>query len=367
MQLSIPKQYLLKPLQTACSIVDRKTTAPILSNALISCHNNYLSFLATDMEIQICHRIVVENLSEFSITVAARKMLDIIKVLGEADIIWKLSENKIKIQQEKSLFELHTLPSKDFPLMQSNIDIKDNIELNITQKQLKHQLHSVSFAMAVQDVRYYLNGMLFKVENNQLILVATDGHRMACSKSPIQASNSIETILPRKTVLELLRLLDDSDNNVNIQINTQQVTFSFGDIELISKLIDGKFPDYNRLIPQNHPFLLTLKRADLHLGLQRVSILTNDKLRAAKFILNQNGLSLFASNSDNEEVKEDITASYNGNGFEVGFNIAYWIDVVNVLKQEDLTIALNNSNSSALLIANDDIHEYRYIVMPMRI
>lgn len=369
MHLSIPKQYLIKPLQTACSIVDRKTTSPILNNALIKYEDGYLYFFSTDMEIQIYHRVSIENLPDFSITVAAKKTLDIIKVLADDEIAVNIKENKLQIQQDGSRFDLHTLPSKDFPLMQVNNT--DSLEFNLSQKQLKHQLCSVAFAMALQDVRYYLNGMLFKIENDELIVVATDGHRMACSKAScfIEKNKKIEVILPRKTVIELLRLLEDknSEQTINIKVNSQQIIFNLGDIELISKLIDGKFPDYTRIIPVNHPYTLIINRNNLGVGLQRVSILSHDKLRAAKFILYKQGLSLFASNSDNEEVKEDIKADYHGDEFEIGFNIAYWIDVVSMLKQDDLHIKLNNSNSSAILNTQDDIHTYQYVVMPMRI
>jgi DNA polymerase-3 subunit beta len=336
---------------------------------LIKYVDGYLYFLATDMEIQIYHRIAVENLPEFSVTVAAKKTLDIVKVLSDDDIAINIKENKLQIQQDGSRFDLHTLPSKDFPLMQ--INTKDCLEFNLSQKQFKHQLNSVAFAMALQDVRYYLNGMLFKIENNELVVVATDGHRMACSKASCDAGDGkkIEVILPRKTVNELLRLLEDknSEQTINIKVNSQQITFNLGDVELISKLIDGKFPDYTRIIPKNHPFTLGVNRNVLNIGLQRVSILTHDKLRAAKFILHRQGLSLFASNSDNEEVKEDITADYDGDDFEIGFNIAYWLDVVGMLKQDDLHIKLNNANSSAILNVDDDVHNYQYVVMPMRI
>ncbi len=365
MHISINKQYLLKPLQIVCSILDRKTTSPILNNVLINCSNNNLLFISTDMELQICYKLAVDNLQDFDLTVAAKKLLEIIKVLSDGTINWKIYDNKLKIQQAKINFELHTLPSKDFPIM-SSIDI-NNTEFTISQKQFKHQLQSVSFAMAIQDVRYYLNGMLFKLEDKKLNLVATDGHRMAYSCSTIDCDQSTEVILSRKTVLELLRLLDDSNEKVKIQVNQQQIKFNFGDIELISKLIDGKFPEYSKLIPDNHPFKLNVARQDLATSLQRVNILANDKLRAVKFILSQNGLSLFANNVDNEEVQEEINASYNGDGFEVSFNISYWIEVINILKQPNIDITFNNSNTGALLFSLDDVHEYKYIVMPIRI
>ncbi len=369
MHLSIPKHYLIKPLQTACSIVDRKTTAPILNNTLIKYENGYLYFFSTDMEIQIYHRIQIENLPDFSITVSAKKTLDIVKVLADDDIALDIKENKLQIKQDGSKFELHTLPSKDFPLI--TIHNEDSIEFTLSQKQFKHQLNSVAFAMALQDVRYYLNGMLFKIDKNELIVVATDGHRMACSKAnyDIEQTKKLEVILPRKTVIELLRLLEDknSEQAISIKLNSQQIIFNLGDVELISKLIDGKFPDYTKIIPANHPHTLIIKRNVLNVGLQRVSILSHDKLRAARFNLHAQGLSLFASNSDNEEVTENICADYQGEDFEIGFNIAYWMDVVNMLKQDELHIKLNNSNSSAILNAKDDLHSYQYVVMPMRI
>jgi DNA polymerase III subunit beta len=371
MQISITKQQLLKPLHIACSIVDRKTTSPILNNILIECQNNQLRFITNDTEIQISHILPTENINDFSTTVAAKKFFDIIKVLNEDVIQFDIQEHKIIIQQQQSRFELHTLPSKDFPLMA--LKMTDAIELSLTPKQFKHQLNHVAFCMAMQDVRYYLNGMLLKIENQQLILVTTDGHRLACSKAHCQIDPNIhiEVIIPRKTVIELLRLIDDKDKSndelIKIEIHPQQIMFHFMHTQLISKLIDGKFPDYKRIIPENHPHIVAINRPNFGLSLQRAAILTHDKLRAARFIFNTNQLTLLANNGENEEVKEILNISYAGELLEISFNIAYWMDAINMLKHEELNIHVNNANSSAVLNSNDDLHTYQYVVMPMRI
>ncbi len=370
MQISITKQQLLKPLHIACSIVDKKTTSPILNNILIECQNNQLRFITNDTEIQISHVLTTENVSDFSTTVAAKKFFDIIKLLNDGVIDFDVQEHKIIIQQQKSRFELHTLPSKDFPLMASKID--DTVSVSITPKQFKHQLNHVAFCMAMQDVRYYLNGMLLKIENQQLILVTTDGHRLACSKAQCQIDPNInkEIIIPRKTVIELLRLIEDKDNDepIKIEIHAQQITFHFMHTQLISKLIDGKFPDYKRIIPENHPHIINTNRQEFSLGLQRAAILTHDKLRAARFIFKEDCLTLLANNGENEEVKEEVSImNYAGDILEISFNIAYWMDVINMLKQDNLNIHINDVKSSAVINTGDNIHAYQYVVMPMRI
>jgi len=239
--------------------------------------------------------------------------------------------------------------------------------VTIGQRQLKDLLKQVEFAMAQQDIRYYLNGLLFEVSANRLNIIGTDGHRLSFTSTELKQNyDKQEIILPRKTVIELIKLLDDSDEDVQIELSSNQVNFSFANIKLISKVIDGKFPDYNRVIPNGHQNTFTTERLGVLLAMQRASILSNEKYRGIRMVLSENNLKLISTNSDQEEAEEELEVNYSGDKLDIGFNVTYLIDVLNNTTSEQVTFSFADANSSCLVTVPNNAH-YKYVVMPMRI
>jgi DNA polymerase-3 subunit beta len=361
-----PRDQLLTPLQSVCGIVEKRHTLPILSNVLIEKTGEHLTLLATDIEMQIRTSTVSSSPETVTITVAARKLQDILRSLPEsAEVSLNLDERRLQLKAGKSRFNLQTLPADDFPRMAEATG--QTAVLRLTQKQFKRQLALVQYAMAQQDIRYYLNGLLLVVQNGELRLVATDGHRLAYASEDIGGQQErIEVILPRKTVLELSRQLTDNDEVLEISLTQTQARFGFSNIEFVSKLIDGKFPDYERVIPQNQTKIIPLNRDLLQHSLQRAAILTNEKFRGVRLVLSPGSLKILSTNAENEEAQEEIEIEYSGEELDVGFNVNYLLDVLNNVNAETIEIRLADSNSSALMMlpAND---RFKYVVMPMRI
>jgi DNA polymerase-3 subunit beta len=299
-------------------------------------------------------------------TVGARKLQDILRSLPEtAEVSLTLDDKRLQLKAGKSRFNLQTLPAEDFPRM--NMADGQPSRLTVGQKQMKRLLALVQYAMAQQDIRYYLNGLLLVVKGNELRMVATDGHRLAYAAETLPETVSpIEVILPRKTVLELSRQLADNDEPLEITLTPTQARFSFGNIELVSKLIDGKFPDYERVIPQHHTKLIKLSRDTLLHSLLRAAILTNEKFRGVRLVLAAGSLKIISSNAEQEEAQEEIEIDYSGDALDVGFNVTYLLDVLNNVNNEIIELHLADANSSALFVlpGNDT---FKYVVMPMRI
>lgn len=360
------RDNLLSPLQSVSGIVEKRHTLPILSNVLLEKKGDTLTLLATDIEIQITTQGQAEGGEDGAVTVAARKLQDILRALpGSGEITLQLEGSRLQVRAGKSRFNLQTLPADDFPRMAINEG--DAKKLSLSQKQFKQLLAQSQFAMAAQDVRYYLNGLLLLVDGNELRAVATDGHRLAYAAMPIEQSlPRQELILPRKTVLELSRLLADSDDPVHITLGTNQARFSFGHIDLVTKLIDGKFPDYERVIPATLKHSLPLDRLPLLQSLQRAAILTNEKFRGVRLLLADNSMKINAANSEQEEAQEEIEVAYDGDALDIGFNVSYLLDVLTNTNAEQVVWHFNDANSSALItIAGND--HFKYVVMPMRI
>jgi len=361
------KETLLKPLQIVIGIVERKQTLPILSNVLIEKESGRIRFTATDLEIQITTTIETKagGKDVSSITVGGKKFQEILRVLpDQSKISIETKENKALIKANKSKFSLQTLPAQDFPKLNSLI--ADSKKIVLQQSLLKSLLLSVQYAMAQQDVRYYLNGVLLIVEGKSLKVVATDGHRLAFNVGSINGNyEKQEIIIPRKAVTELCKLLGDTDEKVEIEFSTQQVKAAFSGINLISKVIDGKFPDYERVIPKysNH---LRMDRALVQQALQRAAILSNEKFRGVRFVLTEKNLSIISSNSEHEEAQEEIETDYHGDAIDIGFNVNYLMDGLNNINSESAIFSFGDPNSS-ILITTPDNPEFRYVVMPMRI
>ncbi|HEY6019577.1 MAG TPA: DNA polymerase III subunit beta [Candidatus Paceibacterota bacterium] len=363
----IQKETLLKPLQAVVGIVERKQPLPILSNVLIEKSSAEIKFLATDLEIQINSQVAhdASDSAPEAITVAAKKLQEILRVIPDnSEISFELQDSKLLVRANKSRFTLQTLPAQDFPKLTEQLQNSTKIELK--QKLLRKLLGAVQYAMAQQDIRYYLNGVLLVIEGDFIKLVATDGHRLAYASAKLQDQHAkLEVILSRKTVNELFKLLSDTDEEITLQIADKQVKISFAENTLTSKVIDGKFPDFERVIP-NYTNHLTLNRLVLLQALQRAAILSNEKFRGVRFVLTEKNLKVISSNSEQEEAQEDIENEYHGPALDIGFNVNYLLDGLSNANSSDVTISFGDSNSSILITipGNDD---FKYVVMPMRI
>ena len=366
LKIKTTNDKLLGPLQQVTGIVERRHTLPILSNVLISAADGNVDFLATDLEVQITSRAALGNGAEGSVTAAARKLYDILRSLPEdAEVSLEAKESRMTVRAGKSRFNLQTLAAADFPRM---VEAKDASKtLTLPQKALKHALGLVQFAMAVQDIRYYLNGVLLSVDNATLRVVATDGHRLSFASQALGSDHgSVEAILPRKTVLELIKLLGDTDEPVSLAIGSNQVRFSFGGLEIVSKIVEGKFPDYQKVIPTTHKNRIELDRAALAQSLNRAAILSNEKIRGVRLVFTKDALAIICTNNEQEEAEESLAVEYDGDPLDIGFNISYLLDVLNHVDTSTVSISMGDSNSSALvqMPGRDD---FKYVVMPMRI
>ena len=361
------RDELLAPLSAVSGIIERRHTLPILSNVLIERAQDTLAFLATDIEIQIAARSGISAPAEArAVTVGARKLLDILRALPDgAEVVLQQQDKRLLVKAGKSRFTLQTLAAEDFPRLAKPAG--ESAKFEMEQKSLRRLLALVQYAMAQQDIRYYLNGLLMVVEDGSLKLVATDGHRLAYAALKLGAQlPRQEVIVPRKTVLELGKLLADSDAPVKIEIAATQAAFSFGSIDLVSKLIDGKFPDYTRVIPAGHKNRLQLEREPLRQALLRAAILSNEKFRGVRWVLADGSLKIVSSNAEQEEAHEELDVKYSGDALDIGFNVNYLLDVLNNVSGEAIECAFGDSASSALITYSSE-KDFKYVVMPMRI
>ena len=365
--LQIERDALLKPLQAVTGIVEKRHTLPILSNVLIERKQDQLQLIATDLEIQVSTRCDAgKGSADQNLTVSARKLQDILRSLPEStDVTLDAQNNRLQVKAGKSRFNLQTLPAADFPLLgDSGAPLA---KVTVSQKALRELLLLVQFSMAQQDIRYYLNGMLLVLDGDEMRVVATDGHRLSFASGAVaKQEEKREVILPRKAVLELSRLLTDNEEAVEIELFASQVRFRFGEIELTTKIIDGKFPDYTRVIPTNYQKHIVIDRMLLLQSLQRAAILSNEKFRGVRWMLTGNSLRISCTNNEQEEAQEELEIDYSGEALDVGFNITYLLDVLNNVASQTIDCAFGDANSS-MLITLPDRSDYRYVVMPMRI
>jgi DNA polymerase-3 subunit beta len=362
------RDAILKPLQTVAGIVERRHTLPILANVLLRKQGPSVSFLASDVEIQVqtTAELGAGN-DDAATTVSAKKLIDILRALPDgADVSIKVENKRATIQSGKSRFALQTLGADEFPTVAVNEAFSASFSL--PQKQLKHLFQMVHFAMAQQDIRYYLNGLLLVTEGEHVRVVATDGHRLAYCHAQIDNAELArqEVIIPRKTVLELQRLLADTDEPVDIDVSGNQVRFRFGEVEMVSKLVEGKFPDYQRVVPSGYSKTMTCGRETLASSLTRASILTSDKFKGVRLSLAPGVVKIQTSNAEQEEATEEIEVDYSSEPMEIGFNVSYLQDVLANLKTEQVQIEFGDANSSALLTVPEN-GDFKYVVMPMRI
>ena len=365
--LKATQDKVLAVLQSVAGIVERRHTLPILANVLIRKTGNALQLTTSDLEVQI--RTTAElggDTGDFTTTVNARKIIDVLRTMpSDQTVSLETSQDKLVLKGGKSRFTLASLPAEDFPLVQEAASFGP--AFSVPQKTLKHLLGQVAFAMAVQDIRYYLNGILFVAEGKQLSLVATDGHRLAFASATLDVEvPKQEVILPRKTVIELQRLLSDADGALEMRFASNQAKFSFGTLEFVTKLVEGKFPDYNRVIPRNHHNSVTLGRAPLLASLQRTAIMTSDKFKGVRLNLEPGTLRVASNNAEQEEAVDELDIDYGGDTIEIGFNVTYLIDALANMGQDMVKVELSDGNSSALLTIPEN-DSFKYVVMPMRI
>jgi DNA polymerase-3 subunit beta len=367
MQLKqIARDALLKPLQAVSGIVERRHTLPILANVLLEQRDGHLCVTATDLEMQITAESTMEGKPGQATTVGARKLQDLLRALpDDATLTVDVANSKMTVRAGRSRFNLQTLPATDYPRI--TLGTEQLQTLSLPQRDLRRLFKLAEFAMAQQDIRYYLNGMLLVVDHDTLQAVATDGHRLSWASINVPGDFARqEVILPRKTVLELGKLMADSEDPITLDILANQVRFRFANVELVSKVVDGKFPDFNRVIPVGHTKLIDLDRAELLAALQRAAILSNEKFRGVRVVLATDQLKIICTNSEQEEAEEELEIAYKGDALDIGFNITYLLDVLQNLTVERVRLAFGDANSSAL-VTMPDRDDYKYVVMPMRI
>ena len=367
MQLKqVARDALLKPLSAVSGIVERRHTLPILANVLLEQKEGSLYVTATDLEMQITAHSALPGKDAQAVTVGARKLQDLLRALpDDAALNVDAGSGKMTVRAGRSRFNLQTLPAADYPRI--SLGSEQLQSLSLPQKDLRALFRLVEFAMAQQDIRYYLNGMLLVVDRGSLQAVATDGHRLSWASLAVDGDFARqEVILPRKTVLELGKLLEDSEAPVTLDILANQVRFRFANVELVSKVVDGKFPDFNRVIPVGHAKQVELDRVTLLAALQRAAILSNEKFRGVRVVLGADQLKIICTNSEQEEAEEELEVDYKGDALDIGFNITYLLDALANLTVDKVRFAFGDANSSALVTmpGRDD---YKYVVMPMRI
>lgn len=367
MHFTIQREALLKPLQLVAGVVERRQTLPVLSNVLLVVEGQQLSLTGTDLEVELVGRVTLEDGAEpGEITVPARKLMDICKSLpSDVMIDIRLDEQKLVVKAGRSRFTLSTLPANDFPTVEEG---PGSLTFNLVQSKLRRLIDRTSFAMAQQDVRYYLNGMLIEVQTGALRAVATDGHRLAmCAmEAAIENTERHQVIVPRKGILELARLLTEQDGEVAIVLGANHIRATTGEFTFTSKLVDGKFPDYERVLPRGGDKLVIGDRQALREAFSRTAILSNEKYRGIRLQLASGQLKIQANNPEQEEAEEEVAVDYNGGSLEIGFNVSYLLDVLGVMTTEQVRLILSDANSSALVqeAGNDDSS---YVVMPMRL
>jgi DNA polymerase-3 subunit beta len=360
------RNALLASLSAVVGVVERRHTLPILSNLLLEKKGGTLTLLATDLELQVSTQLDAQAGDDFAITIAARKLFDIVRALPDtAKVKLDTKDSQVVVSAGKSRFTLQTLPAADFPRVETGAGLGEVIRL--PQKTLKRLLQLVQFAMASQDIRYYLNGMLLVLDGKQLRVVATDGHRLSYAETALETeAEAREVIIPRKTVVELSKLLGDVDDQVELRIGANQVTITLPGTELVTKVVDGKFPDYQRVIPANQPRHLKANRQSVMQALQRAAILSNEKFRGVRLVMSENTLGIVCNNNEQEEAADEIEVSYNGDPLDVGFNVTYLLDGLGAVNTEEITLSLGDANSSMLLTSEGE-PGFKYVVMPMRI
>jgi len=366
MKFELAREILLKPLQQVIGAVERRQTMPALGNVLLSAGEHGLQVTATDLEVELRATMELEVEQAGETTVSARKLLDICRNLPQgAQLKIALDGERVQVRSGRSRFTLATLPPAEFPVVD---DLDNPVELSLPQADLRRAIEKIGFAMAQQDVRYYLNGMLLELENNRLRSVATDGHRLSlCEMDANLPEMQQQVIVPRKGINELVRLLDsESDEPARIGLGASHIQVSLPGLRFTSKLIDGRFPDYGRVVPEQGHNVLEADRETLRQALARISILSNEKFKGVRLVMGEAGLKVQTNNPEQEEAEEEVEVSYQGEPLEIGFNVVYLMDILTSLDSDSVRIEFGDSNSSCL-VTESGSSQFRHVVMPMRL
>jgi len=368
MKLTLLRESLLKPLQLAASVTDKRGLRPILAHVLLDVTNEQLSVIGTDLELELVGKVPLTGQTQAMgrITLPARKLVEICRSLPDLTSLTLTSEGeRVTVQCAKSRFVLATLPAEDFPAVGQ---INPTVEFTLSQRVLRLLLETSHFSMAQQDVRYYLNGLFMQVENDQLITVATDGHRMSVGQTSLASSASpMAVIVPRKGVLELMRLIGDEDIPVTVLADDNHLCVKAAEFVFTTKLVEGRFPDYQRLVPQGGDKILIANRDELKQAITRAAILSNEKFRGVRLLLAPGLLRICANNLEQEESEEEITVHYDGEPFEVVFNAGYLLDILAVLNAGDVKITLRDETSGALVEGEVNLIKTQFVVMPLQL
>jgi DNA polymerase III subunit beta len=365
MKFSATREAILKPLQTVVGVVERRQTMPILSNVLLAVEKGRLRVTATDLEVEMVAEAAVDSATDGDVTVPGRKLHEICRALPEGVTVEvALNGERLTVKAGRSRFTLSTLRAADFPIVE---EIAAKQTLRLTRSDLRALIQKTHFSMAQQDVRYYLNGLLLETERKKLRAVATDGHRLALSEVDLEAAavRDEQVIVPRKGVLELNRLLE-GEGDVEVALGSNHVRVQIDDVRLTSKLIDGRFPEYARVIPNQPRNVISADRSLLREALQRTAILSNEKYRGVRLELSGNTVVLQANNPEQEEAVETLEVEYTGDPMEIGFNVNYLLDALAAITSEQVELAVTDGNSSCL-IREPGVERTKFVVMPMRL
>lgn len=364
MKFKINREKILPDLQKVCSVVEKNQALPILQNLLIKAENKKIILTATDSEVEIVAILDHEIEIEGKVTTSARKLLDICRALqNDADIEFNFNKGKIYIKSNKSRFNLATLPAEDFP---ATDELEEACEFSLSHVGFRNMLVGTMFSMAQQDVRYYLNGLLLELGKDDIRAVATDGHRLAMKEIKAEVKGEKKIIIPRKGVIELVRLLDSDDGDVHVKVGSNNIHILINNIQITSRLIDGSFPDYEKVLPEPSENIAKIDRELMKQALRRAAILSNDKYKGVRILLKNNLLTAFAHNLEQEEAEEEITIEYSGDEIEIGFNVNYIIEILSCISTDKFVLSLSDSNSSCLILPDGETSS-KYVVMPMKL
>ena len=366
MRFSLPREVLLRPLQQVVNVVERRQTLPVLANLLVGVEGGRLAMTGTDLEVEMIARSEVEDAQDGEITIPARKLFEIVRALPDGSrVTLAQSGDRVTLTAGRSRFTLTTLPANEFPSIE-NLELVERVRVG--EAALKELIERTAFAMAQQDVRFYLNGLLFDLGESRLRCVATDGHRLAMCETalPAEVQSRRQIIVPRKGVLELQRLLEGGEGELELEVGRNHLRVRRADVTFTSKLIDGRFPDYEAVVPIGADNSVVLHRDELRAALQRAAILSNEKYRGVKLDVSPGTLRIMAHNPEQEEAVEEIEAETSVDGLSVGFNVTYLMDALAALRGEKVRLALRDANSSALVREEGD-ERCRHVVMPLRL
>ena len=370
MIIKIERGKLIEPLKHLVGVAEKKQTMPILGNILFRKTEGGVVLVGSDLEVEISTVVDYNCDGNLNVTMPAKKLLDILKSLpGEDEVSIDINDNKATIKSGKSKFVLATLPGEDFPYEA----VDTNWTYSITAVNLDAMISQTSFSMAVQDARHFLNGLFFEVGPDQITVVATDGHRLSMSacKQTNALNDAVKCIIPRKCITEIKRILssfkDNKENLIDFNVTNNEFMFKAGDYLIKSKLIEGNYPDYNKVFPESLPHKLDLNKQDFKSALQRMSILSNEQFKGVKLALSKSSVTLSTNNPSLEEGEDNVTCTYSGDNFDIGFNLTYLLEVIDVISSENIVLQLNNSDSGCLISSSDDVALNKYIIMPMRV